>query len=290
MTWQLYQAIYELHSPLHIGYHKIGNLQRTRYYIPARNLWAAVTERLTRSGFAEQVLQQVLQKSADDYTAVGEWVKEHCAFGYWFVRENNAFLHPQYTSDGLHYGTLSTSDFERRYLSSHVTTALDPATTSAESGTLHEVEFIAPHTPEGARTEIGGWVCLDERAREVLGDESRWRAWLGELHVGGERRYGFGHLPLKEFEPTHNSDWQLDGSRPCILIPKDRPLGAHALARAVEAQGQIEPLMGRETQGKDSRGFGRTLTRAGICWAPGSLVQRDTWFTVEPQGIWIVEA
>jgi len=42
MTWQLFQVTYELHSPLHIGYHKIGNLQRTRYYIPARNLWAAV--------------------------------------------------------------------------------------------------------------------------------------------------------------------------------------------------------------------------------------------------------
>lgn len=45
-----------------------------------------------------------------------------------------------------------------------------------------------------------------------------------------------------------------------------------------------------ETQGKDSRGFGRTLTPAGICWAPGSLVRRDTGFTVGPQGIWSAEA
>ena len=38
MTWHCFRLTYELRSPLHIGYHKVGNVQRTRYYIPARNL------------------------------------------------------------------------------------------------------------------------------------------------------------------------------------------------------------------------------------------------------------
>ncbi len=283
MTWQFFQVTYELHSPLHIGYHKIGNLQRTRYYIPARNLWAAVTECLTRAGFAEKELKQ----RADNYEAVGDWVKEHFAFGYWFVCENNTLLYPQYTSDGLHYGTLSTSDFERRYLSSHVTTAMDAATTSAETGSLHEVEFIAPHTRNGSRTKIGGWICLDETACALFGNEEKWHAWLNNLQVGGERRYGFGRMSFTKFKREGATCWQLDARRPCIHIKKEEPLLAHTLVQGVRAQGPIEPLVGRETS-QNSQFFGMILTRAKLCWSPGSILLDDVVFQVEKDGYWIV--
>ncbi len=281
MTWQLYQVTYELTSPLHVGYHKIGNLQRTRYYIPARNLWGAVTETLTRRGFGKT-------HSVEDYPTVGDWVQEHCAFTYWFVREGDAMMSPCYADEGLKYGSLEVSEFERRYLDSHVTTALDAATTTAQDESLHEVEFIAPYTSEGARTIIGGWVLLDEdaQAQKHLGEESGWRAWLGALQVGGERRYGFGQLRLCKFTKVSEMDkdgWEWKLGTKQVTIEADKPLFAHALASEVEARGAIEPLVGRETS--HSGRFGWKLSRAQVCWTPGARLTGARTVEIGARGV-----
>ncbi len=288
MAWTLYTAIYELRSPLHIGYHKVGNLQRTRYYIPARNLWGAVTEALTRRGFSTTDAPQ------GDYQKIGKWVKEHCAFGYWFVQENGTPLFPHYEGNDLKYGSLTAAEFERRYLDAHVTTALDAATTSAQAGSLHEVEFIAPYHPvkpgkqEAALpTTIGGWVFLDEVTQPLLGEESQWRAWLETLQVGGERRYGFGQLRLvkNSWQANGNPFLILDQARPIVRLEAGQALPAHTLVDGVNAQGQIEPLVGRETQ-MDSRHFGIHLTTAQLCWTPGSLLTSTAKLIITQEGTW----
>jgi len=279
MAWKMFEVTYELRSPLHIGYHRVGNLQRTRYYIPARNLWGAVTEALTRRGFHTDDAPE------GDYKKIGEWVKTHCAFGYWFVCEGGQPLTPCYGEDGLKYGTLTVGEFERRYLDAHVATALAPASTSAQDGSLHEVEFIAAYNREGARTRLGGLVFLDATAQPMLGSGPLWRKWLGTLSVGGERRYGFGQLRLPEFANASGDGWELGGERPILRLQADEPLRAHALANGVHARGAIEPLVGRETQ-NDSRQFGMSLTQAQVCWVPGSVIARDADFTLAPNGIW----
>ncbi|MDW8069239.1 MAG: hypothetical protein RML46_10015 [Anaerolineae bacterium] len=275
----MFKVTYELRSPLHIGYHKVGNVQRTRPYIPARNLWGAVTEALTRRGFAAHGAQ------TGDYRAVGDWVKTHCGFGYWFIEEGQMMLTPHYKHGELKYGLLAAADFERRYLNVWVSTALEPAMTSAAAGTLHEVEFIAPYTSDGTRTRIGGLIFLDPEAQRYLGNEDAWRAWLDSLQVGGERRYGFGQLRLSQFQPETGAGWQLNAARPRTTIRAGDPLPAHAFADGMQARGQIEPLVGRETR-DDSTHFGRTLTPAQMCWAPGAILLADKTFEVTETGIW----
>jgi len=277
MGWTMYTAIYELRSPLHIGYHKIGNVQRTRYYIPARNLWGAVTEALTRRGFSTAGAPQ------GDYQQIGEWVKTHCAFGYWFIQENGQLLYPNYDEGKLKYGYLTVADFERRYLDAHVTTALDPSTTSAEEGSLHEVEFIAAYNQDGMQTRVGGWVFLDETAQAALD----WRGWLSDLQVGGERRYGFGMLRLIEMEPATESQIDLTGTRPRRSVPKGAPLLAHTVvASSIRVRGQIEPMVGRMTS--QSHAFGSNLTAGIVCWTPGSVPMDDIRVQFEPEGHWCV--
>jgi hypothetical protein len=279
MTWQLSQLTYELLSPLHIGYHKIGNLQRTRYYIPARNIWGGVAERLTRSGF------QATDAPKGDYEKIGDWVKTHFAFGYWFIRQGNEDFAPHYSDNELKYGRLTEAEFERRYLDSHVTTALDAATTSAEEGSLHEVEFIAAYNQSSLRTCIGGWVLMDEIARNVLGEETKWHTWLDNLQIGGERRYGFGRLRMVSIKLADESGWALNETRPHLQIKKGNPLLAHTRTEGVVARGQIEPFMGRETH-RDSRLFGQVLTRAQICWIPGSVAETGMEFKITEMGVW----
>jgi len=283
MKWQMYTATYELRSPLHIGYHKVGNLQRTRTYIPARNLWGAVTEALTRRGFYTTGAPQ------GDYQKIGEWIKAHCAFGYWFIWENDEPLCPHYEGNRLKYGPLTATELERRYLDAHVNTALDAATTSAQAGSLHEVEFIMPYNREGVRTQVSGWVFLEETAWSLLGTESKWRAFLETLQVGGERRYGFGQLRLNELKLNAKSnleklEWTLDAGRPCIEVLPGCPLLAHTLITGVEARGDIEPLVGRETH--NSHTFGRVLTSSRVCWTPGSVLTSPARLEIHQDGYW----
>jgi len=283
MDWTMYTAIYELRSPLHIGYHKIGNVQRTRYYIPARNLWGAVTEALTRRGFSTAGAPQ------GDYQQIGEWVKTHCAFGYWFIQENGQLLYPHYEEGKLKYGHLTAADFERRYLDAHVTTALDPSTTSAEEGSLHEVEFIAAYNQDGVQTRVGGWVFLDETALQLLGEESKWSSWLGTLQMGAERRYGFGLMHLIKLDKQVREEGyklHLDGGRPKIDVKKKCTLLAHADTDGVNGKGMIEPLVGRETDTKNSALFGCKLVQGIICWSPGTILESSYAFEILKDGIW----
>lgn len=285
MAWQCFQLTYELLSPLHIGCHKVGNLQRTRYYIPARNLWGAVTEALTRRGSSTNGAPQ------GSYAKIGEWVQDHCAFSYFYILENEQLLAPAYINGDLHYGNYPVAEFERRYLDSLVSTALSPQSTSAESGSLHEVEFISPHPLDvnsaGKRTRLRGQVFLDEEAQKYVEEIKK---AMESMRLGGERRYGFGRLRIsdngwEEVREMGDCPARLDSKRPQIQVAGGRPLLAHTLAQGVRARGMIEPLVGRET-GKDSRSFGQALTQARVCWMPGSVAEQEGWLTLDKVGIW----
>jgi len=248
MNWQCFSLTYELKSPLHIGYHKVGNVQRTRYSIPARNLWGAVTECLTRRRFDPD------GKSAADYRKIGAWVQAHCAFTYFFVLGSGEEpLIPKYSKErGLCYGRMTQSDFERQYLGVHVTTALDAKTTTAETGSLHEVEFIAPRSIDGRNIACFWRFCfLDETAKEKLGKLELWRTWLGELQLGGERRYGFGSLTFIGDSLPHSTTYSgceiyLNGARPCIHLKEDAPCPAHVTVMVRMRKGTSSPSWGEK--------------------------------------------
>ncbi|MCL6590003.1 MAG: hypothetical protein K6U80_08625 [Firmicutes bacterium] len=212
------------------------------------------------------------------------------AFSYFFLEDSENLLYPIYSIDGLRYGTISEAKFERRFLSAHVTTALDAATTSPETGSLHEVEIVVPFEKNSDPVSLGGWVWLDEEGIEELGDD-KWQQRLGELQVGGERRYGFGRMRIKgDFTETQNIP---DGyhiisghPRPQIRVAAGRPLLAHTLVEDnVKISGMIEPVVGRETQDGSNR-FGSNLTKANVCWTPGSVADESYTFQIRPDGLW----
>ncbi len=290
MRWRCLQLTYELRSPLHIGYHKVGSVQRTRCYIPGRNLWGAVTERLTRKGLSVSDAQK------GDYRKIGDWLKQSAAFSYFYLYEKDNLLYPHYKESGLRYGSISMTpaEFEQAYLDAHVTTALEPGSTTAEMGSLHEVEYLSPYRMDGGglglRTLVRGLVFLSEPAWPELNIDT-WEQWLNDLHVGGERRYGFGHLQLRSLKeinmlPGYPKEYELEleGNRPGFKITPITALLAHTVTCNLEARGALEPLVGRETT--TSSGFGRNLTKGQICWAPGSVLERGGTFLINEEGWW----
>lgn len=282
MPWNVYQVVLRLHSPLHIGCGKVGNLQRTRPYVTGRVLWGALTTRLTRD--AAQGRGPATDSRA--YRGVGEQVHQSLAFTYFYPALKSG--------DGYRvvWPWEDESFFRRRFLSSYAGTALAYPQQAAAEGMLHEVEFIAPNTLDtGAAVFLKGY--LFEKQGCTLG----WQPALRRLQMGGERGYGWGSVEL--VNASQSGDEQLfdglatfrgDGDVPIIHVPADGHLLAHTLAADLPITGAVEPLVGREWRSDNARRryAGQHVECTGVCFTPGSLVRRELDFAVKDFGLWHV--
>ncbi len=266
MAWTMYRVTLRLLSPLHVGHFKQGNVQRARPYITGRALWGALTARLTRDN----------PSLGSNYQNVGEQVNQQLAFSYFFpsTEDDKVTLFPWDNPD----------EFAWRYLHAYASTALDYSRNAALEGSLHETEYIAPVTREGEPVYLVGFIF------EKSGCSLEWQNALKFLPLGGERTYGWGRLRL-EGEPQSSAsfwpDWTVDRgqSRPVLQSSSDASRAyAHVKATGVDAQGLIEPLVGRET--RQAASHGETLSQAVVCWAPGAALKKDTMLKIGDYGIW----
>ncbi len=272
--WQQYQLILRVLAPTHIGWNKIGNVQRTRPYVTGRALWGALTARLTRD--------QHDAPTAENYDHTGEWVHGHLALPY---------LYPAVQHSGSYRLLLPWDDATpSRILSSYSGTALDPASYAADEGLLHEVEYIAPHTCDtGEPVYLVGYLFLDKESQTA---ESALRHALQRLQVGGERSYGWGRLRLVDLSlcvpPTSWNRFGVDyapdvsHARPRLTVAKNRLL-AHTIATVKHAQGELEPLVGREWA---DAGAGQQLAFNGVCYTPGAIPTQLTTYEIRKYGVW----
>jgi hypothetical protein len=291
MTWQAYRLVYRLKSPLHIGWRKIGNLMQTRPYIPGRSWWGAATSRLTH------------HLGTYNYPEIGELVRDNLIFNYFYLATavDNLFTPCWYVfnyekkEDGQ-----NKSDFDRRFIKSQASTAIDEQSNTSLEGQLYEVEYITPciegkdtHTPvfavgylfarKGDRIE-----CTEQEV--IVDGKALFAEVLQEMQLGGERRYGWGHLTLEQCTMcTEHNLFQhaldLSTTYPGITIEKDQPLLAHTAVHNVEAVGEIEPLVGREW--KKDTGVGQQITCNGVYFAPGARLQVPSQvFTIGTYGLW----
>lgn len=215
--------------------------------------------------------------------------------------------------------------FSYLFLDSYPSTALDYDRLGAEQGSLHEVEYIRPRTRPlrgtllqgrtgdldadelGAQVYLFGYI-FEREDSTLLGKNIK--SLLDKLQLGGERRYGWGRIkmeaPSKEGKNKFQQDkkifmYPVNQSRwpPELKILKGSHTLAHAFATSfddneqnppithqpiTELKGFIEPLVWRET--KTAEAFGRELTGARICWAPGAKTTSEITIRIGPYGIW----
>lgn len=266
MTWKMYKVRLRLLAPLHVGWLKQGNLQRTRPYVTGKALWGALTARLTRD-----------YPHLGSYQQVGEQVKTQLAFSYFYPATGDRV-------DCWPWGA-QADEFAWCYLHSYASTALDYQHNRAEEGSLHETEYIAPQTREGKPVYLLGYIF--EREGCTL---PRWRDVLPHLQLGGERGYGWGRVrPEGEPQETRKffPGWQvdLDGERPVLRAEGEGAVFyAHVQAQGVQARGVIEPFLGRETASDGQHG--ERLSQARICWAPGGQLLEAGKMEIGEFGIW----
>ena len=282
MTWQAYEVILRLRSPLHSGWRKVGNLHMTRPYVTGRMLWGALTLRLTRNALQGKGPAT----DSDKYRGFGEKVHRDLAFTYFYPA----------LKSGDDYRVVwpwkDESTFRRRFLNSYQSTALYYPQQSAAEGSLHEVEFIAPHT-----LDTGEAVFLKGYIFETESCDLKWKCAVKRLQLGGERGYGWGAVKLVgEPKPIENKlfDGQItfenDKERPVIHLPENCRLLAHTLAENLAADGEVEPLVGREWRSNDPKNpyAGQYVDFSGVYYAPGSRVRAEQkiTFQIMHHGLW----
>jgi hypothetical protein len=271
--WTLYQLIFRLKAPIHSGYIKTGNINRTRLYITGRMMWGALTARITRL------------RNSSDYENTGKLVKKYLRTSYFYP----AFYNDDYIDSLTLIAKKDTEiieTIERAILTSYASTAINYNHWAAEEGSLHEIELISATTihelnvnniiiEKGSPVFLKGYIFVNNDAPEEIA--SYWRDALNKIQVGGERTYGFGQVFL-EIEPQEvpnifDYSTFLNKDEPIIEIPEAKIIPAHILSKNVCCDGIVEPFMGRYTGSAGD--FGRQLSHAEICWTPNSII-RDT--------------
>lgn len=300
MTCRSYRLVYRAMSPVHIGHYMLGYINRTRYYIPGRAMWGAITANLTRTFYRYE-----------DYKDVGTDIMDNVLLSYFYpATDPNQPLQPRFTDKGLRFGLWTAADFERNFIKAFGQTAILPSSNTAEDESLHEVEFISPVVePSGMQSPVFfvGYLLMKE-GTAVCGKDLNWDSGLvslkpaiQELFVGGERKYGFGRLSLVEdppLTPDKEGNCWLFGNKlvatsagVSIEVECDKPIPAHLhLDGALNLKGDVEPLVGREWGEVDSpegrkTGAGQRITPATLCWVPGSVLSEKAVLQIEPYGL-----
>jgi hypothetical protein len=276
MTWTHYTLKFRLLSPMHIGYRKVGNLMQTRNYVPGKNLWAALTARLTRDCSN--------RSGTRGYEEVGDHVREQFRPGYlWPSLDGKKPCLPW-----------ERKDFEYLFLDSYGSAALDYSAYSTEKGSLHETEFIAPV----ARNEMPVYLMADLWAKDGQIEAKDWQEAMKNLQFGGERTYGWGRLALCSDWEGNNSGhgktsadqaWLDKDGKITLSLSKGHKITAHALACVEGAaeertvSGPVEPLVGREWNDH----AGQHLPSYGGVWfVPGCEVKEASEFEIDSYGRW----
>ena len=297
MSWQVYEWKFRLKSPLHIGFHKIMHFFKTRPYVPGKPLWAALTAKLTP------------MLGINDYQKVGEFLKKTFRFGYLYPYVEGKLYIPRYTEEGLKFGDLNQNDFEKKFISSMASTAIEAESLTAEEGMLHEVEFINPYTIDDRKpVYLKGLLWVGEFAENepklsIINNEliikyneasfNFKNQLANQFQIGGERKYGFGLVELKKINEISTNEfngwsgkWSEEDEEVYISLNSNNPVWSHVLhSNALNVKGNIEPLVGRDWEA--DKGAGKKLTsHHGLFWSPGSLLLENKTFKITKFGLW----
>lgn len=319
MAWAQYRVIFKLKSSLHIGYRKIGNLMQTRSYVPGKNLWAALTARITRDS-----------KNSNSYKATGEKINENLLFSYFWPAIAPEAKKDKISSlklktedkeiwDSLRtYFTFNISDdtflkkiyplkeesnkikpFDYLFLDSYASTSLDYERQGAEEGSLHETEFISPVTRDKRQVYLAGSIWVKDNLHD---DIKNWKNSLENISIGGEQKYGWGRLELFYCEKVENTIGT-DGSAKAMkkslegkdckpveytIDPDDfpwsgpAPVHIYAANNPPNVQGSLEPLVGWNTNEAGEL----KVSGATIAFCPGTNI--DTTIHIGNYGLWYI--
>lgn len=295
--YKQYKVVFKLKSPLHIGYRpfKSSVVSPTRYYILGRNFWGAITKRITESSFRST--------NPKDYIEIGQDVRKNFIFSYFYLYDGNTVYYPNYKENELKYGDMDVSDFESRFIGSRISTAIDNSGT-AKDESLHEIEYInnkfKDENGNVNDVKIAGYIWVNKNAtikgKEIKNDDIKDGIYINsfniikELILGGESKYGFGHVEFYSFDDKVNlpeiiTDIKENSNELSGKIQKNKLILSHLeYSKEIPFKGEIELLSGRayydiqkesnNSETKDSKP-GNSFLETKYYFSPGTVILKD---------------
>ncbi len=325
MAWNIYKIVFRMESPLHSGWLKVGNIQRTRLHVTGRMMWGALTANITRI-------------IGGSYSAVGENVKKYLIASYFFPcfdkNGEKKLVLPFYDENILNYivgnDEVTANMIERALITSYNSTSIDPNGLSAEDGTLHEIELLNHRTIYPIHPNSGNLTVEDidtsedtipinsniylvgyifESSKIPLEIKNNWVDALKMIQLGGERSYGFGCLRLEKIIPEPEEKGQKGEPKKSLHLEKIIP--EHLNVFGYNVVSTDEEIKIKLNQGKqvlanvfnvdDLLGtlepfFGRNSNENGefkkkyssvkVSWSPGSVLKKKRIFKISEFGLW----
>ncbi len=286
--WKCHRLVFGAESDIAIGWHKLGFVQRTRHYIPARHFWAALTSAATRNRHSHP--------SDQEYSDIGKEIDNAFRFSYFYPvhwdGEDYREELPWRSTEGHESDSTDAEEmFEAKFVSSRTRTAVTAETGNAEEGALFEFEFIRARVPDAAaksqRVYWLGYVwqrdCSDVKLDGLL----------AEVNIGAERRYGMGRLRRVCFKEWNASVFgatvAYEPRGPILTFNANDFLYAHLKVKGCCAKlsGDLEFFAGRATKDKWP---GRDFEGSGLCWAPGTVACERLSAAVGEWGVLVCSA
>lgn len=286
--WEKINVVFKLKSPLHIGYipFKGSVISPTRYYVPGRNFWGAITKRIT----------EYLYKNpkAEDYKETGKQVMENFRFSYFYLYDGKTIYLPCYTNNGLKYGGVTKAEFEHRFIGSIVSTAIDSNGT-AKDESLHEIEFInhrfKDETGDLKDVKIVGCIWIRKNAKiedkkVIINDKGIFIEnfnIIRELILGGESKYGFGHVlfdPITRVESSNLAPFKWKNPEKIEIKSNEHIVTHLKYSKNINFKGDIELLAGRgyfdpQNPVRASDKPGEVVSRLKYYISPGTVLNND---------------
>lgn len=306
--WKRLDVIFALKSPLHIGYlpFKGSVISPTRYYIPGKNFWGAITKRAAEHFYNNP--------SSRDYRKIGLEIKDNFRFSYFYLYDGNTIFIPKHTDNGLVFGEESKEhidkfSFEQRFIGGRVLTEIDSKSGTAKDGKLHEIEFIKHkfRDNDGSIKETKIIGCIWFKTGSKLNDYQIEPNNLGifvnnfnlieVLTLGGEQGYGFGLVKLESIwnENRFPIKDTTEGNEIRINVEANAPIPSHLeYDKSISFEGDIEILIGRgyfDIEKSDSKASeykkdaGSVITNKGYYFSPGTMIEGDYEFLLDWDGI-----
>lgn len=300
--WQRVPLCFELVTPVHIGFLPKASgtvLAPTRFYVPGKNFWGAVTASLT---------PRLCPKAGPpDFALVGACLRRSVRFSYFYLSTGATLYIPSFQNGYLEWSGIPDADFRALFADSRLATQISGNGT-AEDGSLHEIEYIrhragSPQVDSQPVQLCGVIWCNDETEimggrLQALGETLRLQSRgseenaldpLEDLALGGERNYGFGRIkaaPLShEMRQTLEELWPID---PELDIPINGPLLGHAAYDpAVLFIGDLEVIASREYPPHAKRSYsmpGATINNSGYYFSPGTFLRGRCLATLDEFG------